>query len=123
MNHIYFQEITTIFYGKNYLKNKGQLRAPSPTTLAIIFWQFTVFQYRIHSPQAESELISTIKYFHCIKSIRFLSLSGPYFPAFGLHSDSDYSVSLRIQFKCECGEKKYKKNSKYGHFSRVAKRC
>ena len=27
------------------------------------------------------------KYYHCVKSVRIRSFSGPYFPAFGLNSD------------------------------------
>ena len=44
--------------------------------------------------------------------------SGPYFPAFGLNTEF-YSVNLRIQFKC--GEKRIRKNSVFGHFSRSAR--
>ena len=36
---------------------------------------------------------------HCVKSVRVLSFSGPYFPALRLNSDS---LSFRIQ--CECGK-------------------
>ena len=37
---------------------------------------------------------------HCVKSVRIRSHSGPHFPAFGLNTER-YSVSLRIQSKCE----------------------
>ena len=37
---------------------------------------------------------------HCVKSIRIQSFSGPYFLVFGLHTER-YSVSLRMQSKCE----------------------
>ena len=43
--------------------------------------------------------------------------SGPYFLAFGLNTYSDW-VSLRIQ--SECGKIRIRKNSVFGHFSRVA---
>ena len=33
---------------------------------------------------------------HCVKSVRIRSFSGPYFPTFGLNTES-YGVSLRIQ--------------------------
>ena len=36
---------------------------------------------------------------HCVKSVRIQSYSDPYFPAFGLNTES-YSVSLHIQFEC-----------------------
>ena len=38
---------------------------------------------------------------HCVKSVRFSSFSGPYFPAFGLNTEG-YGVSLCIQ--CGCGK-------------------
>ena len=44
----------------------------------------------------QSSLIE--KSFHCIKSVRFRSYSGPHFPVFGLNTES-YGVSLRIQSK------------------------
>ena len=37
--------------------------------------------------------------FHCVKSVRIRSYSGPYFPVFELNTKR-YSVSLRIQSKC-----------------------
>ena len=43
--------------------------------------------------------ISTTRIKNCLKSLRIRSLSGTYFPAFGLNTRR-YSVSLRIQFKC-----------------------
>ena len=39
------------------------------------------------------------KIFHCAKSVRLWSFSGPYFPALGLNTEI-YSVKLRIQFEC-----------------------
>ena len=36
---------------------------------------------------------------HCVKSVRIPSLSGPYFPAFGLNAER-YGLSLRIQSEC-----------------------
>ena len=37
--------------------------------------------------------------FHCVKSVRIWSYSGPHFPAFGLNMVR-YIVSLRIQSEC-----------------------
>ena len=37
--------------------------------------------------------------YHCVKSVRIRSYSGPYFPAFGLNTER-YKVSLRIQSEC-----------------------
>ena len=37
--------------------------------------------------------------YHCVKSVRIWSYSGPYFPAFRLNTER-YEVSLRIQFEC-----------------------
>ena len=36
--------------------------------------------------------------YHCVKSVRIRSYSGPYFPAFGLNTED--TVSLRIQSEC-----------------------
>ena len=36
---------------------------------------------------------------HCVKNFRIRSYSGPYFPAFGLNTET-YSVFLRIQSEC-----------------------
>ena len=36
---------------------------------------------------------------HCVKSVRFRSYSGPYFPAFGLNTER-YRESIHIQFEC-----------------------
>ena len=47
---------------------------------------------------------------HCIKSVGIRSYSSLYFPAFGLNTDSPYSVGMR--------ENADQNNSKYGHFSR-----
>ena len=50
--------------------------------------------------------------FHCVKSGRIGSFSGPYFPAFGLNTER-YGVSLRIQSKF--GKIRTRKKSEYGH--------
>ena len=42
-------------------------------------------------------------------------VSGPYFPAFGLNTESEY-VCLRIQSKCQ--KIRTRNNSVFGHFSR-----
>ena len=55
-------------------------------------WRFDNLNY-LHSYFHESWLISN---FHCVKSVRIRSYSGPHFPAFGLNMER-YSVSLRIQ--------------------------
>ena len=36
---------------------------------------------------------------HCVKRVRILSYSGPYSPAFALHTER-YGVSVRIQSDC-----------------------
>ena len=43
--------------------------------------------------------ISKSHHDHCVKSVRFWSYSGPYFPAYGPNTKR-YSVSLRIQSEC-----------------------
>ena len=48
-----------------------------------------LFHYHLHS-------LAVVPYFHCLKSFRIGSFSGPHFFAFGLNADT-YSVSLRIQ--------------------------
>ena len=40
-----------------------------------------------------------MEWYHCVKSVRIRSCSGPYFPAFGLNTGR-YSISLRIQSEC-----------------------
>ena len=47
----------------------------------------------------QGQRIRKIEPFHCMKSVRIQSFSGPYFPAFGLNKEK-YSVSLRIQSEC-----------------------
>ena len=52
--------------------------------------------------------------FHCVKSVRIWSYSGPYFPAFGQNTEryggiSPYSVQIRENTD---------QNFEYGHFSR-----
>ena len=50
---------------------------------------------------------------HCVKSVQIRSFCGPYFPAFGLHTEG---VSPSIQ--SECRKIRTRKNSVFGHFSR-----
>ena len=50
-------------------------------------------------------------FFHCVKSVRIRSFSGPHFPAFGLNTPY---LSLLVQKR----ENTDQKISKYGHFSR-----
>ena len=52
---------------------------------------------------------------YCLKSAQIRFFSDPYFPAFRLNTER-YSVSLRIQ--SECGKRRTRKNSLFGHFSR-----
>ena len=53
---------------------------------------------------------------HCIKSVRILSFSGPYFPAFGLNTEI-YGVNLRVQSKC--GKMRVRKTRNMGTFHKV----
>ena len=53
--------------------------------------------------------------YHCVKSVRIRSFSGPYFPAFGLNMDR-YRVSLQNSVRMR--ENTDQDNSEYGHFSR-----
>ena len=50
-------------------------------------------------PPPVSRPISKTSEKHCVKSVRILSYSGPYFPAFGLNTER-YSISLCIQSEC-----------------------
>ena len=50
---------------------------------------FSIFQF-------VSLFLSRFRY---LKSVRFRSFSGPYFPVFGLNTER-YGVSLRIQSEC-----------------------
>ena len=47
---------------------------------------------------------------HCVKSIRILNFSGPYFSAFGLNPER-YSVSIRMRANTD------QKKPEHGHFS------
>ena len=50
---------------------------------------------------------------HCVKSVQLRSFSGPYFPVFGLNTETSKSpYSVRIQ------ENTDQKNSVFRHFSR-----
>ena len=56
------------------------------------------------------------KSFHCVKSVKYGVIPGPYFPVFGLYTDI-YGVNIGIQSE-------YRKiwtrdNSVFGHFSRI----
>ena len=39
------------------------------------------------------------RFFHCVKSVRIRNFTCPYFPAFGLNTES-YSVNFCIQSEC-----------------------
>ena len=54
--------------------------------------------------------------YHCVKSVRIRSYSGPYFPTFGLNTDR-YSVSVRMR------ENMDQNNSEYEHFLRSVYVC
>ena len=60
-------------------------------------------------------LINFLAIFTAWKVFKYGFISGPYFPAFGLNTES-YSASLRIQ--SECGKIRTRNNSVLGHFSR-----
>ena len=49
--------------------------------------------------QGYSEFSCLSRNFHCVKSVRIRSFSGPYFPAFGLNTEI-YGVNLPIQSEC-----------------------
>ena len=70
---------------------------------------------------------NSIKAFHCVRSVRIRSFSGPYFPTFGLKTER-YSVFSRIQtengeilrispYSVRMRENTDQKNSEYGHHS------
>ena len=48
---------------------------------------------------------------HCMKSVRILSFSGPYFPVFGLNTEIHSVIQISVYSSDQ-------KNSKYGHFLR-----
>ena len=49
-----------------------------------------------HTRTIQVSNIKNCKFFHCVKSVRIRSYSGPHFPALGPNAKR-YSVSLRIQ--------------------------
>ena len=79
--------------------------------IIIIVWT-NVKNYRIFFRQRHFKL-----HLHCMKSVKYTVISGPYFPVFGLNTEI-YGVNIRIQSK-------YRKirtinNSVFGPFSRSA---
>ena len=65
------------------------------TLLVCVIWSFLIIVFiniliHIYFPVLKR---------HCVKSTCILSLSGPYFPAFGLNKEI-YSVNLYIQSEC-----------------------
>ena len=66
-------------------------------------WFFLLLEYfmRICGRTDQDPMIfcSKTRKWHCVKSVRIRSYSGPHFPTFGLNTER-YSVSLRIQSKC-----------------------
>ena len=79
--------------------------------MIIIVWT-NVKNYRIFFRQRHFKL-----HLHCMKSVKYTVISGPYFPVFGLNTEI-YGVNIRIQSK-------YRKirtinNSVFGPFSRSA---
>ena len=59
---------------------------------------FRTVNHFIHTEQGLM-IFSEIFEYHCVKSVRIRSFSGPHFSAFGLNTKR-YSESLRIQSKC-----------------------
>ena len=57
---------------------------------------------------------------HCVKSVRILSYSGPYFPTFGLNTErSEYlSIQSISAYSVQMRKNEDQNNSKYEHFSR-----
>ena len=53
------------------------------------------------------------KHFHCVKSVRIGSFSGPYFPAFGLITERYWVMRIRMRDNME------QNNSEYGHFLHI----
>ena len=84
--------------------------------------------YRNQSTDLQTKLIDWFLYeantcislvntsYHCMKSVRIRSYSGPYFPAFGLNTEK-YSVYLPIQ--SECGKIQTKKTPNTDTFSAI----
>ena len=68
--------------------------------------------YSIETDMGLQNFTVFIGIFHCVKSARIQSFSGPYFPVFGLNTER-YIVSLCIQSECT-GQK----NSECGYFLR-----
>ena len=46
------------------------------------------------------DIATSIFFIRCVKYVHIRSFYGPYFPAFGLNTPTEYSVSLRISIKC-----------------------
>ena len=55
--------------------------------------------WRMGHTSIDQDMGYQVRAIHCVKSARIRGFSGPYFPTFGLNTEN--SVSLRIQSKCE----------------------
>ena len=61
--------------------------------------------------------INTDSHSHCVKSVRIRIFAGPYFPVFGLNTET-YGVSLPIQ--SECGKIRTRKTPNTDTFNVVS---
>ena len=59
----------------------------------------TIFKWLFQWLERGNKRSSQRSIFHCVKSVRIRSYSGPHFPAFGLNTER-YGVSLCIQSEC-----------------------
>ena len=79
----------------------------------------TSFQEEVFDANYELDCLMVFKCkflsVYCLKSAQMRFFSDPYFPAFRLNTER-YSVPLRIQ--SECGKRRNRKNSLFGHFLR-----
>ena len=85
----------------------------------MLYWYQTNMKMRLIMESTcfftyRNALVNFLAIFTAWKLFKYGFISGPYFLAFGLNTES-YSVSLRIQ--SECVKIRTKNNSVFGHFS------
>ena len=77
---------------------------------------FRSFAFLKYNQNKKSEQNDNLSLRHCVESIDIWSISGPYFPSFGLNTER-YGLPLCIQ--SECGKTRTRKTPKTDTFQAV----
>ena len=62
-------------------------------------YSLAVLEKLIYYPVIRCSTYFQVACRHCVKKVRIRNFSGPYFPTFGLNTESNYA-SLRVQSQC-----------------------